>query len=424
MRRAALRMVMICILGAATAAEGSTLKLALKIEPRKTLPGIPVTLELDFTNTGPVAVEVPRYAVLQVTPENGHPFLTAAGESLRSGSRLAELWGRSDDGDARPIVVEGGGSSRRVVFHASPASPWQAGSFWMEPGRYRLRLIADAGFEATPPGDAALTLTEEYLVDPVVSNDVELTIETPKGVDAEVWHLGKQLAPRFWLADLGDTIWERYSDSEYAAYTFRKNPSRDEQSEIANATAALKKNPRGAFGDYYRQIIAAAHLSLMGQAAENDVPLALKHSQAAREMLEAIVRRHDSPIKAEAERVLDTRVLSLQQIQRRNDWSHGRSTERAKIRPLIHCVSKDGKGFKAKLGYENPNDHRIEVGDESNNFFTPPPMYRGQTEVFLPGVHKNAFTIRSDDNQPLTWTLDGTRITFPTEGLKHCDDDD
>ncbi|WP_022930680.1 hypothetical protein [Patulibacter americanus] len=100
----------------------------------------------------------------------------------------------------------------------------------------------------------------------------------------------------------------------------------------------------------------------------------------------------------------------------------------AAVVPQVTCVVHDpttGLGG-ARLGYRNdgPGPVRIPPG-ASGNFFSPPPVLRGQPETFLPGEHRAALTVlwNVKDWPTLTWILDGStvRVTPAQPGAPLCD---
>jgi hypothetical protein len=415
MRRLATTMALLMAIG--FAASASTIKLSLTLEPAKTLPAIPVTFRIEAMNSGSARVAFPCCLVLQVTPENGEAFVTVAGPP-RSEQRVVQL--SFTDADR---VWLGPGERKRLDMWAGPESPpWYAGRFWLEPGQYRLQLIADDGFRKSLLTDKALTLNEPFLIDPVASNATPLTIEMPKGADAEVWGLIKADGSWMWPDHLADKIWQLYPNSDYAAYAVRVDASRDPARQIQYYASALAKKPRGAFPDYYRLSIAQHHLDLMELAVDTDIPGAFRESEAARGLLEEILDDDtDSAAKVEAREVLK-RVKTMQQIVEYNARIRHIQVQRKKLVPLLDCVSKEGTAFRAKFGFDNGNDYPVELEIGDSNQFLPLPADRGQPTTFPPGHNENAFKINSSEPR-LTWTLDGNSVTFPKDGTKKCEDD-
>jgi hypothetical protein len=100
----------------------------------------------------------------------------------------------------------------------------------------------------------------------------------------------------------------------------------------------------------------------------------------------------------------------------------------AAVVPQVTCVVYDpttGLGG-ARLGYRNDGPGPVSIAPgSSGNFFSPPPVLRGQPGAFLPGEHRGAFTVLWNvaDWPTLTWILDGStvRATPAQPGAPLCD---
>ncbi len=80
------------------------------------------------------------------------------------------------------------------------------------------------------------------------------------------------------------------------------------------------------------------------------------------------------------------------------------------ITPTLQCVKDNGGGsYTAYFGYINNNSADVYIPAGTKNKFTPNPQDRGQSRLFLPGTHSNAFSIIFDGDD-LTWILDGTKV--------------
>jgi hypothetical protein len=265
----------------------SPIRLTLALDPPETLPGIPVSFRIEAMNTSSSTSPMPKAMVLEVTPRDGDPYLTAMGVG-----RQRQFAIPFHDKNGAPIMLPGNGSQRFDFVAGPDTPPWRYGRFWREPGVYKL-LIADDGLTVPLSGNA-IALDSELLVGPVVSNTAVLTILTPTGADLEVWKLIEARDDPFWVDALADAVWQAYPNSFYAAYTFRKAPG-DTAKQIEYVAAALAKNPRGAYGDWYRISIASEYYSLAEGTVRDDLPRAFEHSEAARRLLDEVIQRNVDP---------------------------------------------------------------------------------------------------------------------------------
>jgi hypothetical protein len=76
------------------------------------------------------------------------------------------------------------------------------------------------------------------------------------------------------------------------------------------------------------------------------------------------------------------------------------------VHPFVDCVTPGSGSYDATFGYTNQNSTPQTVAVGSDNYFTPPPIDRGQTTVFQPGTVHNAFTVKAIPTATkLTWTV-------------------
>ncbi len=89
--------------------------------------------------------------------------------------------------------------------------------------------------------------------------------------------------------------------------------------------------------------------------------------------------------------------------------SNGRSCAPTvkRVEVFVTCVTRSAAGaYDATFGYENENATAQTVPVGSDNYFSPPPIDRGQTSTFQPGKVLNAFTVHGiPSGTKLTWTL-------------------
>ncbi len=76
------------------------------------------------------------------------------------------------------------------------------------------------------------------------------------------------------------------------------------------------------------------------------------------------------------------------------------------VHVFVDCVTQGSGSYDATFGYTNQNSTPQTVVVGSDNYFTPPPIDRGQTTVFQPGTVHNAFTVKAIPTATkLTWTV-------------------
>ncbi len=76
------------------------------------------------------------------------------------------------------------------------------------------------------------------------------------------------------------------------------------------------------------------------------------------------------------------------------------------VHAFVDCVTQNSGTYDATFGYTNQNSTAQTIAVGSDNYFTPPPIDRGQTTVFQPGTVHNAFTVTAIPNATkLTWTV-------------------
>ena len=105
--------------------------------------------------------------------------------------------------------------------------------------------------------------------------------------------------------------------------------------------------------------------------------------------------------------------------------AEGQTTATADVIPLLDCVDfdPDTQQVTARFGYANPNATAIAIPVGADNFFSPPPSYRGQPTSFQPGTHPSAFsaTFELDQTSLLTWNLQGRPVTARNDPTLYCD---
>jgi len=271
---------------AAPVVDLSSVAMTFAVEPAETLPGLPLSLRIGMSNQGSTPIVVPQWFALEVIPERGEPFMAVAQQP--------------DEATFRATLYFGGKRALSPAESATLDVPagamlpyWQYGFSelgCLEPGRYRLRLIADDSFTVDRPGPRRLSGS---LAGSVTSNETTLTVIAPRGVDAGAWRLARRRGP-FWGMAPFPELWQRYPSSAYAAYgvPVPLDERKNHRAIIELYGAALGRDPRGLFADDYRFRIAEARIARgICLARRNEIAAALVEKQAARELLAAIPKQ-------------------------------------------------------------------------------------------------------------------------------------
>lgn len=389
------------VIGLASFPARAAIQLRLSVEPQSQLPTIEPSLRVEAVNNGSEPAELPSSVALQVTPPGERkPFVAYTG--LRGNDRVT--WFVSDDA---PIILAPG-ESRDVSFWAGPESPvwFAADSRLLSPGTYRFQLVADANLDSELLEKVEHAVDQPGLSNPIVSSEATYVVETPKGEDAAVWELIKQLGnPMLWTEALGNRIWTEHPLSRYTAYCLKSPNAGDSAVSIEAYTAALGRQPSRSWADWYRLSIAEHELrraSSFVSAKDADAALAASDRagailrQLAREALPRYVRR-------EAQRLAENRLWTREGIDRAIRIAKGELKE---VQPFVVCVEKadeDGKHV-FWFGYENTARAQMTFPVGPENKFTPPPFDRGQSTVFSPSYVVLGARVVTD--QPaITWHL-------------------
>lgn len=93
------------------------------------------------------------------------------------------------------------------------------------------------------------------------------------------------------------------------------------------------------------------------------------------------------------------------------------------LEPILGCVDYlPGQNLvTAHFGYSNVNGVPITPSPDQN-YFDPPPFFRGQPLVFQPGTYRDVFQVTFDAGGSLTWNLFGSSVTASNDPRNYCDD--
>jgi len=94
------------------------------------------------------------------------------------------------------------------------------------------------------------------------------------------------------------------------------------------------------------------------------------------------------------------------------------------IHVYVDCVTRNATSYDATFAYANDNAAAQTIPTGSNNFFSPPPIDRGQTTTFQPGLHHAAFTVTAIPlGTKLAWTVSfggSTRTVVASPSNRSC----
>lgn len=94
------------------------------------------------------------------------------------------------------------------------------------------------------------------------------------------------------------------------------------------------------------------------------------------------------------------------------------SAPTAKVSAVLECVTEQAGIYTAHFGYKNPNLLPVTIPIGSQNKFTPAPIDRGQSTLFMPGRQVDTFAVDFTSGN-LVWSLNGRTATASTRS-KRC----
>lgn len=209
--------------------DASPIRLTVAVEPAAELPAIPVTLRVQATNPTDVPVTFGNVIALQVVPLHGEPFAATGGP--RTGAVTSFPWMPNE-------ITLAPGETRDLTIWASSDTPFfgYEKRLW-RPGSYQLQIVISPELARLRDMDVRVLADEVELSDPILSNEVTLTVLEPQGDDAKVYAL-IQSTEGWWDAELASMIWRDYSHTRYAPYAVPQGGN-----EIAAYEAAISKAP-------------------------------------------------------------------------------------------------------------------------------------------------------------------------------------
>jgi hypothetical protein len=81
------------------------------------------------------------------------------------------------------------------------------------------------------------------------------------------------------------------------------------------------------------------------------------------------------------------------------------------LTPLVNCIWNNGDGTSTVVwGYDNPSSDTLTIDFGGKNKMATGPDDQGQGNIFLPGLHNNAFTT-TFSGTIRTWTLGNNKVS-------------
>jgi hypothetical protein len=261
--------------------------LALDLQPAVTLPGMPVSFRVTFTNATGSPLTIPTRAALLVRDEQGQSFL-AVWDVTRTVVTVDEWSGQKispRQNSSYTLSTEG------LMDH--PA--WFRDSRLSRPGRFELQMfVADNLSE--------LLDIEEVRQRAAISNVAVLTVQEPSGVDADVWRIMRALNGGRWGAsllyvrsgqDLAKRIITEYPSSSYVPWlaSMGAAPTADERESILRDW--LSRAPEDSNTNWRRLRLAEWQISLGDKYGRQKQELSNSYRTNARAILNSILKQSD-----------------------------------------------------------------------------------------------------------------------------------
>ena len=305
LRRIAKLILLLVLLGLPCRGAESDLRIALEIVPPTTLPGIPVTFRITFTNPGALPAVIPPAGLLVATDEAGRSFVVWPKpihlQDLRSapippgGTAAAELRPRGSLDEEWPFVEE-----PRLN----------------RPGEFRFHLVAgkvwheDGGFDV--PENA------------IRSTEVTLHVIEPVGIDRDVWReLSKNHengnvrvwspTPESWA--VSQRIVRQYPNSQYAGWIAASGGSQKAHENAEVLRSWLSRVNRDEYTEARELRLALFDDSAARENTQLNDDEVLRHTQNARALLDKLKNSKD-PAIASLARERREQLIDLEEYSR------------------------------------------------------------------------------------------------------------
>lgn len=394
---ATLALLLLCF---AAPAEAQNVSATIHIAPDHVLPGLPVAFTAAITNASAADVRLDRSVVLKVSPGTGPAF-----DSQRQGE--------FDTDSAMTSIVLPAGKTTEFVWQTS--LPLGKPLFFDDerlsrPGTYGLRL------------QFARILPDSDVFEPVLSNEVVLTVDPPQGEDLAVWsRLQEVAAPRSWSVgswqnrdNLAAELLKTHPQSRYVQDLAWWAPLRDAE-KIQAIEDAIAVDPNTMQADLLRLALGGVHYDRYHEAlARYDVDDAVAEHEEALRITRAVTNgtrfwfvklRASEALRygeadADARSIIETQAKSL-------------VPPSAPIVPGVDCIEKGiaGGGFVARFNYTLDGTGGKVIPPGPGNRMSPGAPDQGQTRVFNHGRHSFAASAVSRNGEPVEWQVDGRTAT-------------
>jgi hypothetical protein len=262
-----------------------------------TVPGVPVGIALEITNSSAAELTIENSFRLRVVPlgsGSGRPFYA---ESLRS--RLIGPDGAAEE-DALPGPMSLGGTADRFTVRSGgrlrvskPVSLSLTEPAWLgdhrlnRPGKYEVAIE----YTSTAAGEAKAALAAPAM----------LTVAFRTERDAEAWAFLEREGRGGWgAAEWGmfgphfvKAFREKFPDTAYAFFTAGAEPMELEE-RIAHLSGIIDANPNEAFTDVLRLTVAELTIQMgHNRVGARDPEGAVRFFQSARAQLTSLARNSD-----------------------------------------------------------------------------------------------------------------------------------
>ena len=311
-------------------------KVSLSVEPTHVLPGIAPSIHVTVTNDGPADATLPPKLLLRVIPAKSPAFIAewGAGQEHRfSNARFP--------GESRPGVAAH--STHDFVFTSyslDRVPGWFYDARLNAPGTYRLQLLLFDRLAETAVFQADPLSIETALPVSAISAEAVLTIDTPRGADAELWGRLQRIAARHGMSNWSPVLWgdagwrdfvrdaaDDNPTSPYAAYVIRDyaETSAGErlapEERLAKAERVLKVQPATAVREDIQLFIAEMEVRIAEHAASQpnpDLRRAIFYYDRARGDLQALERTARDPAIRERSREQREHLPATADVSQRN----------------------------------------------------------------------------------------------------------
>jgi len=297
--------MVVAILFLTTFAEAATpppaqLTIALGLQAGVTLPGIPVSFRVTFTNASGGPLTVPAKAALLVRDDRGESFL--AGCDVTKRILVVDEWA----GQNIPPRQSATYTLNTMGLMDHPR--WFVDPELLRPGRFELQMMV---------GD---DLREGMAIDEArqraaVSTTVTLTVQEPSGVDAQVWRLmvaagGGRWGPGILYGRSGQALAKRviseYPSSLYTPWFVSMGGALTEQEDEAVLRDWLSRAPDDSNTNWRRFRLAQWQIALGDKYLNTKPDASHSYNANARAILNSILKQSDDDeLKKHAKERLD-----------------------------------------------------------------------------------------------------------------------